>query len=129
VSLLYPTLYLLRRFLLAFIIAFLKSSPWAQLSLSNIISMLYLSFYIKTHPYLPSYMNHLEAFNESCILLSNALAISFTVDNDAIKNESIGWLLIGLVCAQTVVNIIVMLWEIQSTIRAKMCKKKAKIEG
>jgi hypothetical protein len=119
VSLLYPTLYLLRRFLLAFIIAFVKSSPWLQLSLSNTLSMLYLCFYIKTHPYLPSYMNHLEMFNESCILLSNALAMSFTA-SDA-KNESIGWLLIGLVGAQIAVNILVMFWEVRNTIRAKMC--------
>jgi len=53
--------------------------------------------------------------------------MSFTATDT--KNEAIGWLLIGVVGTQIAVNLAVMLWEISTTLKNKMCKKKVQIEA
>ena len=62
-------LFLGRRFLIAFIIAFCGSSIVLQVLLADILSTLLLAFYLMVRPMIDSLNNKIQLFNEAAVLV------------------------------------------------------------
>jgi hypothetical protein len=98
------TLFLLRRLFFSLLVIFLPNTC-TQLLVMVLSSLLMISFIISVKPLSEPYLNRMEIFNESTLLVSTYFMFLFTdfVD-DAEMRSKLGWAYIGVIGTMIVVN-------------------------
>jgi hypothetical protein len=77
-SLLYNVFFMLRRLFLTLLSLYLPSCPSAQLQLLLCSNLLILAYLLIYKPFQTPFLNHLELYNEVCILLCSYHLLLFT---------------------------------------------------
>jgi len=80
-------------------------------------------YLLEVKPYEDPFQNKLEVFNELFVLLSTYLILLFSpfLDNMNIK-YNIGWVLVGIVCLNMVINMLIMLYRTFRMVKMSLIK-------
>jgi hypothetical protein len=108
-ALLYNVIYMLRRLLFSLLAVVLDGSPVLQVQLLIFHCILMLIYNILVQPFEEPTLNHLEIFNELCIIGAAYHLFPFTdfLDNPDVQYE-IGWSIIGITTFNIAANMLFM---------------------
>lgn len=109
----YPVIMMVRRLCLIIVLVTFVKKPWLQSQLLLAISMMNLCFMFAVRPYFDKLTNRMEIVNEITVYISAILHIQFnqeSLDQKAISKFKnwLGWVVIGNVCANIIINIAVV---------------------
>ena len=123
-SLMYHTIFLLRRLIFGMTIAFLIDYMFAQLMIMILMSFLINTYTGYYRPFKDDFINTLEVFNESTILACLFCCLAFTdyVSDETVKQQ-MGLVVIGIVILNVTLNLIYMMKVSLSKI-LKKCKER-----
>ena len=109
-AVLFPFLFLIRRCLYAFSLAFFSSTNHLlQLAIQIYSSIALLGYILMIMPFEDPLLNYMELFNESSILATSYFLLAFTdFVPEAETRYTIGWVFSGVVALNLVVNWIIL---------------------
>jgi len=127
-ALLFHTFFMLQRLWLSGVIVFFTQYPLFQVHSVFWSQLLMLVYVVSVRPHQNGTSNKLQVFNESCLLLVAILLFPFYyLDEYSSEKFWIGWLFIGLMLLNVLVNISVAVWLAVRKCRGdRKQKKKAK---
>jgi len=101
---------MLRRILFAALLVFSGDYPYIQLMLSIIVTMLVICYILVTRPFEEALLNKMEFFNELSVLIASYIILLFSPFLDDYNLiYKMGWLMIGIVSFNLIVNMLVIL--------------------
>jgi hypothetical protein len=99
-----------RRLLYALSITYIGDCSGAQLMLQILLSLMHLSYVASILPFEETLDNNLEIFNESSILLVLTCNLAFvTVADNVSASFNFGYIIIGLILFNILVNVVMFL--------------------
>ena len=109
----YPVIMMVRRLCLIIVLVTFVKKPWLQSQILLAISFGNLCFMFAVRPYVDKLSNRMEMINETTVYISALLHIQFnqeSLDQKAISKfkNMLGWVVIGNVCANIVINVAVV---------------------
>jgi len=104
-SILYISLFVVRRLIICAAILLLTSYPWAQTIIFNVLALLQIAYLTSKRPFIDPGVNRLEIFNELCILGVGICFMTFTDFNqDPFSRYNVGYAGVGIICLNSLVN-------------------------
>ena len=109
----YYLMHWLRRVLTVFLIGvyFGRDSVCIQLAVWAYLNLVYCAYIMGTRPYLTSYYNRMDSFNECCVVVINCFVFCFTpFVADVDSRYLVGWFVTAIFAFAALVNIMSLVY-------------------
>ena len=122
-AVLYNAIFVLRRLSISLVLVFATDYAFLQIIFVIVQNLFTLSYLLTVRPFATKFQNYLEIFNETCVLATTYFILLFSDLIADIKiRYNLGWVMIGIVVFNILVNMVIMLIQTVKASKALIAK-------